>query len=429
MYKVNAKTILIVDDVPINLQLLSNILITEGYIVRPALTGKLAIQSASNESPDLIMLDICMPDMDGYEVCKRFKEIESLKDIPIIFISALDETFNKVKAFEAGGVDYVTKPFESADILARVKTQLDLYTMRRELEDKNRKLSTTLEELKGMQVKLIESEKMAALGVLTAGIAHEINNPVNFISSGVAGLVHVQKDISRLLDLYDAIDLDLLPDKGIEIKKLKEEIDYTDTREGLIKLTNTIQTGVKRTTDIVMGLKLFTRSEKKGKKLENINNNLQTAIMLLSVKANEQVAIKQNFDTLPQVLCYPGRLNQVFVNVIANAIDAILATGSAEKGAIVIETKEKREDSIHGVEITIEDNGVGISEEVMPHIFEPFYTTKEIGAGSGLGLSISHGIIKDHGGTISLRSTEGKETVCTIWLPIIHQITRSKDER
>ncbi|EDN70474.1 two-component hybrid sensor and regulator [Beggiatoa sp. PS] len=187
--------ILIVDDMPANLQILNQILTEQGYKVRPTVSGKMALKSVQSVIPDLILLDIQMPEMNGYEVCEKLKADNKIAEIPVIFISALSDVFDKVKAFSVGGVDYITKPFQAEEVLARVKTHLKLSQLQQQLVVQNAELQNTLEHLKVTQKELIQSEKMAALGQLVAGVAHEINTPLGAINSAVGS-------IKRFLDQH-----------------------------------------------------------------------------------------------------------------------------------------------------------------------------------------------------------------------------------
>ncbi|MEH2247599.1 response regulator [Nostoc sp.] len=188
--KIPSKTeILVVDDLPDNLRLVSNLLVEQGYIVRKATNGTMALRSAQAAPPDLILLDINMPDIDGYEVCRQLKTFDNTRAIPVIFLSALDDALDKVKAFQVGGLDYITKPFQVEEMLIRIQTQLTVQrftqTLEQQVEQRTTELSQALHHLKETQLQLVQHEKMSALGNLVAGIAHEINNPVGFIAGNL----------------------------------------------------------------------------------------------------------------------------------------------------------------------------------------------------------------------------------------------------
>jgi len=182
--------ILVVDDTPANLRLLAGILNGNGYKVRPVPNGELALSAAKGMPPDLILLDIMMPEMNGYEVCEKIKADERTRDIPVIFISAINDVLDKVKAFAVGGVDYITKPFQMEEVLVRVETHLAMCHLQKKLQEKNNELTVTLDELPATQHQLIQSEKMAALGQLIAGIAHEINTPLGAIRSSIGNITN-----------------------------------------------------------------------------------------------------------------------------------------------------------------------------------------------------------------------------------------------
>ena len=203
------QSILIVDDTPANLRLLSEILADQDFMVRPVMDGALAISAAQIAPPDLILLDIMMPGMSGYEVCKRLKADEQTQNIPIIFISAKHEVLDKVKAFSLGAVDYVTKPFQPEEVLARVTTHLALRNLQKHLEEKNAALADTLEHLKATQEQLIMREKMAALGHLIAGVAHEINTPLGAIQASIDNITNaLEGSIHQLPRLFQRLSLE-----------------------------------------------------------------------------------------------------------------------------------------------------------------------------------------------------------------------------
>lgn len=194
--------ILAVDDTPANLQLLTEMLSQQAYKVRIVPDGSLAIRSASVSPPDLILLDILMPEMDGYQVCQALKSSPITHDIPVIFLSALREGFDKVKAFSVGGSDYISKPFLAEEVIARIDNQLRIKAQEKQLQEQKEQLELTLKYLQNTQAQLIQTEKMSSLGRMVAGIAHELNNPIGFISGNLAYARHYFQDLMRLVQLY-----------------------------------------------------------------------------------------------------------------------------------------------------------------------------------------------------------------------------------
>ncbi len=411
--------IMIVDDTLENLRLLEGMLRDKGYSVRPFPRGPLALKGAESCPPDLILLDIKMPGMDGYEVCSRLKLNEKLKEIPVIFISALNEPLDKLKAFTCGGVDYITKPFQVEEVLARVETHIKLRQYQAQIERQNDRLRGTLEQLKAAQTKLVETEKMASLGILTAGIAHEINNPINFVTSGISGLKKLLDQVVLLIERYNNLDMEHPRADLQKIDEFKEEMDFGDVLNGIKELTASISTGASRAAEIVRSLKIFSRLDENDKKLADINENIDLTLALLRNQYKDTIAIDKQYGDFPQLLCSPGKLNQVFTNILVNAIEAIKSTPiPLTKEQIAIKTGIVTKGDSELVEIEIRDSGPGIAKEIRDHIFEPFFTSKEVGKGTGLGLSISLGIVKSHQGTIDVESEPGMGATFRIRLPL-----------
>lgn len=403
--------ILIVDDLPDNLRLLEGVLSGAGYRVRPATNGELALRAAARRPPDLVLLDINMPAMDGFEVCRRFKADGDLAGIPIIFISALDDTTDKVRALEAGGVDYVSKPFEAKEVLARVRAHCDLRQAQLQLEAKNHQLETTLAELKRTQVQLVQQEKMASLGVMAAGLAHELNNPINFVSSGINGLQEVQGDLLRLLEAHE---------RGAdpqEIADLHDDIDWAGTREALTELTASIATGAHRCAGIVEGMRMYAHPGQQEMKLLPVQDCIESALMLVQNRLRQGAQVETRFAPVPMTLFHPGPVNQVFVNLLGNALDAMEEQRDPTP-IITITTEARSVAGRAGIACTVADNGPGMPATVIDHVFEPFYTTKEVGRGVGLGLSISHGIIAEHDGQLTCTNLPDGGCAFTVWIPL-----------
>ncbi|MEP1097570.1 MAG: ATP-binding protein [Cyclobacteriaceae bacterium] len=293
--------------------------------------------------------------------------------------------------------------------LAEKKLQATL-----ELEQKSKEeLSNAINSLKGAQSQLVHSEKMASLGQLTAGIAHEINNPINFISSGMVSLKMSIESLREIADEYSRIEEgDDVKEVMESVKELKEEHEYEEIVDELDDLIKDVNYGVSRTIEIVKGLRVFSRLDEEEAKNANINENIDATLTLLRNKTKDKINITKHYDeSMHDIECYPGQLNQVFMNILNNAVQAMPADRADAE--ITIYTEE----SDNEVAIRIKDNGVGIPDEIKDRIWEPFFTTKDVGVGTGLGMSITYGIIEKHGGKIELASEVGKGTEFAISLP------------
>jgi signal transduction histidine kinase len=466
--------ILVVDDTLANLQLLVGILTKHGYKVRPAKDGVQALSATQIIPVDLILLDINMPEMDGYEVCTKLKSDPKTRHIPVIFISALNDVLDKVKAFGVGGVDYVTKPFQVEEVLARVETHLALQRLQNNLQLKNtelaqtnQELANTLNRLQATQEELIQSEKMAALGQLIAGIAHEVNTPLGAIRSSVSNiskyLAEIFEDLPRFVDTLSAKEIQLIlkialcsinnkqlfsakdsrkikraltreleemgvPDADtvadtLSDMKISEDIEsflpilthpdstrmleFAYNLSGLQRGTNTIETAVERAAKVVFALKSYAHSDRKNELFKtNLIVGIDTILTLYQNSIKQGVEVVQNYTEIPPIYCYPDELNQVWTNLIHNAIQAM-----DNKGMLTIDVTQER----GFAKISITDSGKGIPEEIKDRIFEPFFTTKPPGEGSGLGLDIVRKIVKKHQGEIEVTSVPGKTTF-TVYL-------------
>lgn len=280
-------------------------------------------------------------------------------------------------------------------------------TEKENVERKTRELETTLDALRQTQSQLIQSEKMASIGLLTAGIAHEINNPINFVSGNVNPLKRNFDDVKKLIGFYEHL-LEQSNQKQAAEERRKEfnlEENFSESAH----LLEGIEEGSRRTAMIVKGLRNFSRLDTEDMKLVNINEGLESTLTLIQNKLNEKnIELIKSLGDIPGIEGYPGQLNQVFMNLLTNAIDAVNSNGK-----IFIRTwKEK-----NYVAISIRDTGNGMSEEVRQKIFDPFFTTKEVGKGTGLGLSISYGIIEKHKGKIEVKTEPGNGTEFIILLP------------
>ena len=289
-----------------------------------------------------------------------------------------------------------------------------------ELQLSNDGLNKAMKELKDAETQLVESEKMASLGQLTAGIAHEINNPINFVTSNVKPL---NRDVRILLDAVEAIEQiagveSSVAEKQKKISAYKEEIDYEYLKEEIDQLLSGIGEGASRTAEIVKGLRIFSRLDEDDLKKANINEGLESTLVITNNLLNNIIKIQKNYADLPLIECYPGKLNQVFLNIISNGIYAIKKRfEEADGGLLTISTSF--DDT--NVFIKIADNGTGMDENTKKKLFEPFFTTKDVGEGTGLGLSIAYNTINKHNGQIQVNSEIGKGTEFILILPLIQK--------
>jgi len=384
-------TILIVDDVPINLKVLRAHLEPVGYKVLDAGTGQEALLQAEKR-PDLILLDIMMPEIDGMETCRRLKANPHTAEIPVIFLSALTDPESRTGALAIGGVDFIIKPFDEEELIARVKIHLTLRYQKIQLE----KYAAELEQMVEDRTRqLIHADRLATLGTFSAGMAHEINNPNTFIAGNIQVLQLFWKTAGPILKKH------ILEDSTGRLKNTIYEIEdiFLDMLEGS-----------RRISSIVNSLKTYARQGGVNKENIRLLSIINDALKLLQHRLKNGISIHREIAPDLTVFCDYQSLSQVFVNLLNNAIDAIdEQTGRIE---IIAASIDK---TIH---IIIKDNGQGISNAIADNIFDPFFTTKGKARGTGLGLSIVKGIIEKHKGTISLEKTTQKGATFLITLPL-----------
>lgn len=544
------QTILIVDDTPANIGLLVDYLEDHGFRVVVAQDGGEGIKRAQFAQPDLILLDVMMPGMDGFETCRRLKADPQCADIPVMFMTALTESAEKVNAFQVGAVDYVTKPFQIEEVLARVNTHLAMRAMQKQLIAQNSQLqqeiavrrqaeaelrltqysvdhstdaifwltpeggisylndagcqllryscdellkmylydvevgvtqemwptrwarvkerrSYTMEtrvrakggivipleatvnymefggreyafvhardvserkraeqslnesyanlkesnrKLEELHQQLLQAEKMASIGQLAAGVAHEINNPIAFVNSNLGTLQSYISYLLQLIAVYERTDGVLGDHQELlaEIEEVRKRMNLDYLRADIRSLMDESLDGVQRVRRIVQDLKDFSRVGEIERQEVDLHAGLNSTLNIVASELRMKAEVRKEYGDIPHIEGVAAQLNQVFMNLMVNAAQSIEADG-------IITIRTDSDDD--WVWVAVEDNGCGIPADNMSRIFEPFFTTKPVGMGTGLGLSLSYGIIAQHGGRIEVSSQTGAGSCFRVLLP------------
>ncbi len=398
--------ILIVEDDPVSQRLLEKIVRREGYDTILANNGKGAWEIVKKEKVALVITDWMMPKMDGLKLCREIRQANLPRYVYIILLTAKDQAEDAVAALDAGADDYMRKPFNPDELKARILAGKRIL----ELEDNQ----------KNANAQLLQSEKMASVGQLASGVAHEINNPTGFVSSNLKTLTDYQNDLNNLIRLYRKLVTDLKEanlenlssamEKQLEqIASLEDEADIDFILEDIMDLISDCKEGTERIKKIVLDLKDFAHPGEDKIQPTDINNGIETTLNVVWNELKYKATVNKKLGKLPMVKCYAQQLNQVFMNLFINAAQAIEKQGEisistwADNGFVIIK---------------IGDTGSGIDKKNLGRIFDPFFTTKDVGRGTGLGLNVAYNIIKKHNGTIDVKSQVGKGTVFKIRMPV-----------
>lgn len=339
--------------------------------------------------------------------------------LEIVLLSfAIADRINQLKAEKAKEQEEKLQALkENERIITEQNTLLETKVKERTLElaNSNKELNEAIHSLRSAQAQLVDAEKMASLGQLTAGIAHELNNPINFVSSNINPLERDLKELFEVLESYGSIPSEEVQSEKLHAaKELAERYDVEFLKTEVQQLLKGIADGAARTAEIVKGLRIFSRLDEDSLKKADVNECLRSTLIILKSNIKTESKVYDNLDpNLPQINCYPGKLNQVFMNILVNAMQATAASQKTYDERRVEVSTSFDDNNLY---IRIKDNGTGMPAEVKNRIFEPFYTTKEVGQGTGLGLSIVLGIINDHKGSIEVESTpnEGTEFILTL---------------
>ncbi len=397
LFREGAEKILLVDDNADMLHFMADQL-RDDYNLLFARDGEEGIQMARREQPDLIISDIMMPVKDGYQLCRELKGDSQTSTIPIIFLTAKGALSDKIEGLEQGADDYLTKPFNKEELCARVLTLLHKRRLQKEITEKNRQLAEALERLKRVGRDLAHTEKMDALGLLTAGIAHEINNPLSYAKGS----------LTAAQNLFDKVK----DDKGAW-----EMGPHDELVNEISACLDTVQNGLLRSETIVRNLAFFAQKDDPLQRV-NLSVCLDATLALTRHEWSPRITVHRNYGTVAPVEGFSGQINQALLNILQNAMQAI-----DNQGEIFIAMHQGEE----GVILSIRDTGRGIAESDLPRVFEPFFTTKEVGKGTGLGLAITYKIIVEtHHGKIDVKSQKGAGTEIIITLPITQPTAESR---
>ena len=423
--RIGGVEILVAEDSATQREQLKHLLQEHGFSVVAAPNGKKALEAARRGKPALIISDIMMPELDGYGLCKAIKSDAKLKDIPVVLVTTLSDAHDVILGLECGADNFIRKPYDERYLFSRIdylimnlelrKSQkmqmgieinlggqrhfitaerqqiLDLLISTYEQATQiNKELEVANRELRETQAQLVQSAKMASLGQLVAGVAHEINNPLAFVMNHRSTVEH---NLERILE-------EMKPGFSAAIRAKADK-----ARQRL----KDMQGGLERIEDLVSKLRTFSRLDEGEFKRVNIEECIESVLSLLQHRIKKGIKVTRNLGACKFIYCMAGPFNQVIMNVISNAIDAIDG-----KGNITVTTGQAGSTFI----LTVADDGKGIPEAAREHIFDPFFTTKPVGQGVGLGLSISYSIIERHHGEIEVLSREGKGTEVIIRMPL-----------
>ncbi len=376
--------VLVADDEPDMLRYLKSELVNE-YEVLEATDGRQAIALAAQFQPDIILCDMMMPEMDGIQVCKELRVQSITQSIPVLLLTARADEDTKMNALSNGASDFLSKPFSVTELHVRLRNLVGSYQMQRKLARQNKVLEATLEQLKETETQLVQTEKMASLGRMSAGIIHEINNPLNYAKTGLFTLRKKSKHVP------------------------------SDQQEDFAEVLKDIEDGVDRVKDIVSDLRTFTHPREDKLDEVEVGKPVAAALRFLSSEWKDKVPVHQQFNAHQIIKGNESTLLQLLTNLLQNALDALKSRGErTDEAAIWIEDKMTE----HTYALIIRDSGSGIPGHVLDKIFDPFFTTKDVGQGMGLGLSICYRIMQQHEGRINVRTEPGKFTEFTLEFPL-----------
>jgi signal transduction histidine kinase len=380
----NHPKILVADDEPDMLRFLKSQLSAQ-YQVLEAVDGQQAVEKATQFLPDLILLDMMMPEKDGLQACREIREHTATQSIPIVLLTARADEETKLAALSAGASDFLPKPFSTTELHVRIKNLVESHHYQNKLSKQNQVLETTIEQLKETETQLVQSEKLASLGRMSAGIIHEINNPLNFATTGLFTL------------------------------RSKGKYVATEQQEEYQEILRDVEDGLKRVKTIVSDLRVFSHPETESRDQVEVSEVVASALRFLSSEWRDKVQIEQKLTEHQTIWANKNKLVHVLVNLLQNSLDALKARNfEGERPTIWLESRMESGQSL----LTVRDNGCGIDPKHLDKIFDPFFTTKDVGEGMGLGLAICYRIVQEYDGRISVRTEPGKFCEFVLAFPV-----------
>jgi len=355
------------------------------YHVIEATDGKQAVDKAIEFRPDIILLDMMMPEKDGLQACREIREDATTHSIPVVLLTAKADEETKMNALQAGASDFLAKPFSTTELHVRIKNLVESHEYQLKVSKQKDALESTLEQLKETESQLVQSEKLASLGRMSAGIIHEINNPLNYATTGLYTLRNKSKHVAA---------------------EQREEYD---------EILKDIEEGVRRVKNIVSDLRMFSHPDTESREQIELAEVFASALRFLSGEWRDRVHVEQNLPEHQTVWGNKNKLIQMAVNLLQNSLDALKQKQYGdEKPTIWITGRVEAGRSM----LSVRDNGIGIKDEHLDKIFDPFFTTKDVGEGMGLGLSICYRIIQECDGRVSVRTEPGKYCEFSLEFPI-----------
>ncbi|MGZ9038805.1 MAG: ATP-binding protein [Burkholderiales bacterium] len=406
-----APIVLVVDDEPIARRLAVKVLGQAGLRTEVAENGESALCAFARAQHDAVLLDVMMPDIYGFEVCERLRALPGGATTPVLMMTALSDTASIERAYESGATDFITKPIHWPLLGHRLRYMLRAACAEQALRQSIDELRQTNEQLQETRTQLLQSEKMASIGQLAAGVAHEINNPIGYVKSNFGSLDTYLSQLFEVIQIYQDEEAFIIDPAALaRITGVRQSVDLEFLSKDVFALLKESREGISRVGKIVQDLKDFSRvgaGDEWG--WANLHEGLETTINIVNNEIKYKAQLMKEYGELPEVECLPSQLNQVFLNLLVNAAHAI-----DTQGTITISS------AVHGDEVWIEvaDTGKGIAPEHLNRIFDPFFTTKPVGKGTGLGLALSYGIVQKHHGRIEVQSELGHGTTFRVCLPI-----------